>query len=71
MYVYTDLNKTEDLPGVLKGVDLLVYMIAKSLDLSMIVKLVVSKYVHRVTLEGSTLKIKQSEYDHFYDMWSI
>ena len=40
-YVYTDLNKTEDLPSLLKGADLLVYMVAKSLGLSVIVKPVV------------------------------
>jgi hypothetical protein len=41
MYVYTDLNKTEDLPSLLKGADLLVYLVAKSLGLSVIVKPVV------------------------------
>ena len=40
-YVYTDLNKTEDLPSLLKGADLLVYMVAKSLGLSVIVNPVV------------------------------
>ena len=39
MYVYSDLNKTEDLPGLLKRADLLVYMIG----LSVIVKPVVKK----------------------------
>ena len=42
-YVYTDLNKTEDLPSLLKGADLLVYMVAKSLGLSVIVKPVVQR----------------------------
>ena len=41
MYVYTDLNKTEDLPDLLKGADLLVYLVAKSLGLSVIVKPVI------------------------------
>ena len=43
MYVYTDLNKAKDLPGLLKGADLLVYLVAKSLNLSVIVKPVVMR----------------------------
>ena len=40
-YVYTDLNSTSSLPGLLKGADQIVYFIAKSLGLSVIVKPVV------------------------------
>ena len=37
-YVYTDLNTTSNLPGPLKGADQIVYTVAKSLGLSVIVK---------------------------------
>ena len=37
-YVYTDLNTTSSLPGLLKGADQIVYTVAKSLSLSVIVK---------------------------------
>ena len=40
-YVYTDLNSTSSLPGLLKGADQIVYFVAKSLGLSVIVKPVV------------------------------
>ena len=41
-YVYTDLNKTSSLPHLLKGADQIVYSVAKSLCLSVVVKPVVN-----------------------------
>ena len=64
MYVYTDLNKTEDLPSLLKGADLLVYMVAKSLGLSVIVKPVVkstSGWYHEQTLLKTFHKVQQND----------
>ena len=44
MYIYSDLHKTEDLPGLLKGADLLVYVYDCQVPgLSVIVKPVVKK----------------------------
>ena len=63
-YVYTDLNKTEDLPSLLKGADLLVYMVAKSLGLSVIVNPVVKStgwYDEQVLLKRFH-KIQHNDY---------
>ena len=76
MYVYTDFNKTEDLPDLLKGADLLVYMIAKSLGLPVIVKPVVKKrcsHDHEQVLLERFHKIKHSncftDNDQFKDLF--
>ena len=62
-YVYTDLNDTEDLPSLLKGADLLVYMVAKSLGLSVIVKPVVKQHWRRTQILLETFhKIQHNSY---------
>ena len=67
MYVYTDLNKTEELPGLLKGADLLVYMVAKSLGLSVIVKPVVKNelWSREQILLKSFHNVKRCESDEY------
>ena len=42
-YVYTELNSTSSLPHLLKGADRIVYSVAKSLGLSVIVKPVLNR----------------------------
>ena len=74
MYVYTDLNKTEDLPSLLKGADLLVYMVAKSLGLSVIVKPVVQSYdeqvllkmFHEIQLNGYFDNCRKEEFEELF-----
>ena len=62
-YVYTDLNKTEDLPGLLTGADLLVYLVTKSLDLSVIVKPVIKRNwsEEKILLESFPYNIEMAD----------
>ena len=52
-YVYTDLNKASSLPHLLKGADQIVYSVAKSLGLSVVVKPVLnnSRLSNQILLE--------------------
>ena len=73
-YVYTELNSTSGLPHLLKGADQIVYSVAKSLGLTVIVKPVVngggmhrwSKDPSRILLE-SFPEFEIDSYDESYD----
>ena len=77
-YVYTDLNKTSSLPHLLKGADQIVYSVAKSLGLSVIVKPVLSDHFpgkdegepeDEVTVERTILLERFPEFgiDEYFD----
>ena len=66
-YVYTDLNKTSSLPHLLKGADQIVYSVAKSLGLSVVVKPVLYNFADQDSKDILLESFPEFGIDEYFD----